>query len=38
MAPFINEAQAQSGKALTAAQANQLIAAAKQIRVVLACQ
>ena len=35
---FINEVNAQSGKALTVAQANQLIAAAQQIRAALGCQ
>ena len=34
---FINEVRAQSGKALTVAQANQLIAAANQIKAVLGC-
>jgi hypothetical protein len=34
---FINEVQAQSGQHLTVAQANQLIAAANQIRVALQC-
>jgi hypothetical protein len=38
MAAFINEAQAQSGRALTVAQANQLIAAARQIRATLGCR
>jgi hypothetical protein len=38
MASFINEAQAQSGKALTVAQTNQLIAAARQIRATLGCR
>jgi hypothetical protein len=35
---FINETQAQSGKKLTVAQANQLIASAQQIQAVLGCQ
>jgi hypothetical protein len=35
---FINETQAQSGKKLTVAQANILIAAAQQIRAVIGCQ
>ena len=35
---FINEVQAQSGKKLTLAQANQLIAAATQIKAVVGCQ
>jgi|GEM_PF-2510194 len=35
---FINEVQAQTGKAITVDQANRLIAAAKQIRVVLGCR
>jgi hypothetical protein len=35
---FINHAQAQSGKHLTTAQADQLIAAASQIRTLLGCQ
>jgi HYR domain len=35
---FINETTAQSGKKLTVAQANQLIAAAQQIRAVIGCQ
>jgi uncharacterized protein (DUF697 family) len=34
---FINHARAQSGKALTVSQANQLIAAATQIKAVLGC-
>jgi hypothetical protein len=34
---FINEVLAQSGKAITAAQANQLIAMANQIKAVLGC-
>lgn len=34
---FINETSAQSGKKLTVAQANQLIAAAQQIRAVIGC-
>ncbi len=34
---FINHVQAQSGKHLTVSQANQLLAAAKQIRAVLGC-
>jgi hypothetical protein len=34
---FINEVQAQSGKALTIGQANQLIAAATQIKTILGC-
>jgi tetratricopeptide (TPR) repeat protein len=38
MASFIIEAHAQSGKALTVAEANQLIAAARQIRATLGCQ
>lgn len=37
MAAFINETEAQSGKALTVDQANQLIAAANQIQAVLGC-
>ena len=37
MGAFINETQAQSGKKLTVAQADQLIAAAQQIRAVLGC-
>ena len=35
---FINETRAQSGKKLTVAQANTLIAAAQQIRAVIGCQ
>jgi uncharacterized hydantoinase/oxoprolinase family protein len=35
---FINETSAQSGKKLTEAQANTLIAAAQQIRAVIGCQ
>jgi hypothetical protein len=35
---FINHVKAQSGKALRVSQANQLIAAAKQIQAVLDCQ
>jgi hypothetical protein len=38
MSAFINETMAQSGKKLTVAQANQLIAAAQQIRAVIGCQ
>ena len=38
MGAFISEAQAQTGKALTEVQANQLIAAARQIKVVLGCR
>jgi len=38
MASFINEAQAQSGKALTVAQANQLLTATRQIRATLGCR
>lgn len=34
---FINEVRAQSGKAITAAQATQLIAAANQVRATLGC-
>ncbi|HEX6553436.1 MAG TPA: HYR domain-containing protein [Ktedonobacteraceae bacterium] len=34
---FINHVQAQSGKGLTTSQANQLIAAAKQVQAVLGC-
>jgi len=34
---FINEVQAQSGKALSVDQANQLLAAAIQIEAVLGC-
>ena len=34
---FINEVQAQSGKALTMAQANQLVTAANQVRAILGC-
>jgi hypothetical protein len=34
---FINHVMAQSGKQLTVAQANQLLAAAAQIRAVLGC-
>ncbi len=37
LSAFISEVQAQSGAALTAAQANQLIAAANQIKVALGC-
>jgi hypothetical protein len=37
LAAFINETQAQSGKKLTVAQANQLIAAATQIKAVVGC-
>ena len=37
MGAFINAVQAQSGKKLTVAQANQLIAAANQIKAVLGC-
>jgi len=37
MAAFINEVNAQSGKALTSAQASQLLAAANQVRSVLGC-
>jgi hypothetical protein len=35
MSSFINEAQAQTGKALTQTQANQLIISARQLKVVL---
>jgi hypothetical protein len=35
---FINETMAQSGHRLTVAQADQLIAAAQQIRAVIGCQ
>jgi hypothetical protein len=35
---FINETQAQSGKKLTVAQANQLIVAATRIKAVVGCQ
>jgi hypothetical protein len=35
---FINQTMAQSGKQLTVAQANQLIAAARQIEAVIGCQ
>lgn len=38
MGAFINDTMAQSGKQLTAAQANQLIAAAQQIEAVIGCQ
>jgi len=38
MTSFTSEVQAQTGKALTQAQANQLIAAARQLRVVLGCR
>ena len=38
MNSFISESQAQSGKALTPSQTNQLIIAARQIKVVLGCQ
>jgi len=38
MSAFLNDAQAQSGRALTVAQANQLIAAARQIRATLGCR
>ena len=34
---FINEVQAQTGKAITAAQASQLIAATNQIKATLGC-
>jgi hypothetical protein len=37
MGAFINAVQAQSGKVLTVAQANQLVAAANQIKAVLGC-
>ncbi|HEY6214016.1 MAG TPA: hypothetical protein VIW45_17100, partial [Vicinamibacterales bacterium] len=37
LAAFINETMAQSGKKLTAAQANQLIASAQQIKAVIGC-
>jgi hypothetical protein len=37
MLAFISEAQAQSGRALTVSQANQLIAAARQVRITLGC-
>ena len=35
---FLNEVQAQAGKLITAAQANQLTAAGKEIRAVLGCR
>lgn len=38
MGAFINETMAQSGKKLTVAQANQLIARAQQIEAVIGCQ
>ena len=38
MGAFIYEVQAQTGKALTQAQATQLISAANQIKVVLGCR
>ena len=38
IASFINEALAQSGNALSVAQANQLIASARQIRITLGCR
>ncbi len=38
LSAFINEVSAQSGKALTVSDANQLLAAAQQIRKVLGCQ
>jgi hypothetical protein len=34
---FINQVQAQSGKKITVSQANELIAAAQQIKAVLGC-
>jgi hypothetical protein len=34
---FLNEVNAQSGKAITAAQAMQLVAAAQQIKTVVGC-
>jgi hypothetical protein len=37
LSDFIGQAQSQSGKGLTVSQANQLIAAAKQIQAVLGC-
>lgn len=37
LSAFINNVQAQSGKAITVDQANQLIAAANQIRASLGC-
>lgn len=37
LSAFINEAQAQSGKAITATQASELIAAANRIKAVLGC-
>jgi hypothetical protein len=37
LSDFIGEAQSQSGKELTTSQANQLIAAAKQVQAVLSC-
>jgi photosystem II stability/assembly factor-like uncharacterized protein len=37
MSAFVNEAQAQSGRALTVDQASKLIAASRQIRAVLGC-
>ena len=38
LSAFINETRAQSGKKLTVAQANQLIARADQIQAVIGCQ
>jgi len=38
MSSFISETQAQTKKSLTASQANQLIAAANQVKVVLGCR
>jgi hypothetical protein len=38
MSSFISETQAQTNKSLTASQANQLIAAANQVKVVLGCR
>ena len=37
LSDFIGEAQSQSGKGLTVSQANQVIAAAKQVQAVLGC-
>jgi hypothetical protein len=38
MSSFISETQAQTNKSLTVSQANQLIAAANQVKVVLGCR
>ncbi len=38
MSAFIYEVQAQTGKALTQSQVNQLIGAANQLKVVLGCR